>query len=360
MAALTFLWWLAVAFLGAQLFTLLGNLLFFPVLRSSRKAATERVSLLVPARNEAATLPETLPRLLGQEALEVVVLDDASTDATPAILGEFSAHHPNLRVLRGEPLPEGWTGKNWACQQLSCSARGDILVFTDADVRWEAGTLNALLAFREREGADFVSIWPRQVTGSLLERLVVPVIDQFLLAGLPYLGVRFLPFGAFSAGNGQLMLWTRRAYERVGAHAAFKNEVLEDVRMGQAAKGAGLRVALALGRRIIATRMYRSPQALLEGFSKNIAAAAGGRVPLLILTAVSVLSHTLVWPLALLDARWLVPAALSLSLRLLVNLKTGRSPLETPLQPLMSFPLLVIAGRAIFSRGYRWKGRTYP
>lgn len=353
---------LAALFLGVQLVVAGVNALSFPVLRRAEVSARERraVSLLVPARDEEDTLPRTLPALLAQGAGEVIVLDDGSVDATAHLLAAAGRAHPALRVLRGEPLPYGWTGKNWACWQLAAAAQGDLLLFTDADVEWREGTLDAVLALRQREGADLVSVWPRQRVGSLLERVAVPLIDMVLLAGLPYPAVRRLGPAALAAANGQLMLWTRGGYRRVGGHAAVRGEVLEDVRLGQRAKGAGLRLALALGGERVATRMYRSAGALVEGLSKHLLVAAGSRAALLALLLLNTLAYTLAWPLALLEPRWLAIALAGLGLRALVAVKTGRPALEALLQPLCVWPLWWIGLRAL-RRGRRvvWKGRTY-
>lgn len=352
-------------FLGLQLITLLGNLVMFPVLTPASRnppKAKPKVSLLIPARNEAATLPETLPRVLQQpEALEILVLDDQSNDGTGEVLASFAAQDARLKPLQGKPLPLGWSGKNWACQQLAETARGEILIFTDADVLWRESTLAALLTFRESHHAEFVSVWPRQLTRSFWERVTVPLVDMILLGWLPYWAVRRLPFAAFSAGNGQLMLWTRRAYTTVGTHAAFRNEVLEDVRMAQRAKACGLNVALALGGSVLGVRMYQNPRAMLEGFSKNVLAAHSHSRALLVLSMlVNTLTYTIAWPLALIDARWLIIGLLGLAQRALTCAKSERSLAECPLQPLMAIPLWVIGVRAL-RRGqrYQWKGRHY-
>ena len=268
---------------------------------------------------------------------------------------------PHLKVLEGESLPSGWSGKNWACHQLAQAATGDVLVFIDADVFWEADTLDALLSFKAAEDAGYVSVWPRQITKTLAERLCVPVIDLVLLGALPYLGVRWLPFAAFSAGNGQLMLFTRAAYSKIGGHAAFKNEVLEDVRMGQAAKGAGVKTALALGGRAVATRMYRSQRELLNGFSKNIlAAVSNSRGALVGLSLLSTLVYSLAWPLGFVNPWWFAVGAAGLVQRGLTAYKTRRNPLEALLQPFMAYSLLQVTYRALRrGGGYVWKGREY-
>ncbi len=350
-------WGLVTLAVTAQLAVLLVNTFTFPVLTPPQRAPEQgrRVSLLVPARNEAVNLSETLPLLLAQGADEILILNDDSEDETAQVVAESG-----VRCISGKPLPPGWTGKNWACWQLAQKASGDILVFTDADVSWEPGALASLLVFAEHGDAVYASVWPRQRTETLFERLSVPVIDLVLLGLLPYPLVQRTTDAAFSAGNGQCMMWTRSAYLQVGGHAAFKDEVLEDVKMGQYAKGRGLKTVLALGGELLSVRMYRTRGELLEGFSKNILAAHQGSRTLLLLSLVlNTLMYTLSWFLTLLNPLWLIPAALGLFQRALTSYKTHRSPLEAFLQPFVFVPLWQIGLRALRHKGYRWKGRFY-
>jgi glycosyltransferase involved in cell wall biosynthesis len=382
-AVVNVLFWVVMLFLGVQALTLLGNLLFFPVLKVStwhlrhldhiwplsdaqafedeRQMTIPRVSILIPARNEASNLPETLPRVLAQpRAYEILVLDDHSDDGTGRILAYFQDKDDRLKVLTGEPLPTGWTGKNWACQQLADAATGDILIFTDADVLWEAHTLDVLLSFQAERQAEYLSVWPRQQTPTWLERLTVPATDMILLGWLPYLAVKVLPLAAFSAGNGQLMLWLRETYDAIGGHSSVQAEVLEDVRLGQRAKGLGANVELALGGKVISTRMYQDSESLLQGFSKNILAAHNNsRAFLVFSTLLTTLSYTLVWPLLLTSLWWLVPIGIGLTQRALTCLKARRNWLEFALQPAVVYPLWRIALRALRRNGYQWKGRSY-
>jgi hypothetical protein len=353
----------AAVFVAAQLAVALVNLRSFPRLPAapSRTApGAPTVSLLVPARDEAATLPDTLPRLLHQGADEVLVLDDASRDGTGALLAEAAAVQPRLRVLDGAPLPAGWNGKNWACHQLAQAARGELLVFTDADVRWEDGALDALLEAWRRDRPGLLTVWPRQRTGGPYERLVVPQVDMILLGALPHPAVR-LPFPALAGANGQLMAWTRAAYRAVGGHAEVRGEVLEDVRLAQRAKAAGVRLHLALGHPWLSTRMYRGADETIQGFAKNVLAAAGSAPALIGLTLLNLLAYTAAWPLALLEPRWLAVGVAGLALRAVVAGRSGRSPLEAPLQPLAPLALLPIVTLALRRRGgYVWRGRRYP
>ncbi len=382
MAALEVLFVIALVFLSVQMLTLLSNLIAFPVLQVLRTVPPAEnkglqpfvvfgtrenfkdvgdkkiVSILIPARNEIKNLPETLPRVLRHNA-EIIVLDDESTDGTTDYLEKLSSQYSNLKVIRGQPLPKGWGGKNWACQQLSQAATGDILIFTDADVFWEKDTLESLLEFRSKNNAEFVSVWPRQLTVSWLEVVTVPLVDQILLGALPYLGVKYLPFAQFSAGNGQLMLWMREAYKKVGGHEAFKNEVLEDVRMGQQAKRIGLKIALALGGNVMSTRMYRNDADVIKGFSKNIVAAIGSK-PLLVLALIlNTLAHTLPLLFIAFDKCWFAVLALSLLQRALTCFKTKRDWKEFMYQPFMSYAIWRIGLRALWQKGYSWKERNY-
>ncbi len=158
--------------------TSMVNVLTFPRLRPARPAWMPRVSVLVPARDEAAVIAATVRRLLAQDYddYEVIVLDDASTDGTADIARQVAGDDPRLRVLTGAPLPPGWLGKNWACHQLAEAASGDLLVFTDADTRWEPDALRALVAAFERHGAEMVTVWPSQETHTWAERLTVPLM----------------------------------------------------------------------------------------------------------------------------------------------------------------------------------------
>lgn len=360
----------AIVYLSVQLVLLISNLIAFPILPEQTKLEPleqASVSILIPARNEALNLPETLPRILAQaEATEIIVLDDNSEDATANIIQELAQQDTRLRYISGKNLPEGWGGKNWACQQLAEVAQGDILIFTDADVRWQEGALASILAFRKKPyhetdvPREFISLIPRQLTDTLLERITVPVIDLSLLSLLSYVSVRFVPLPIFVTGNGQLMLWTRAAYQKIGGHAAFKAEVMEDVIMAQAAKKAGIPLAVALGAKMMDVKMYHNWQEMLEGFSKNLLAIHGNMSIIMLLNGLAYLiMYTLPWVLCWWQPLWFIPALMGVLQRALVAWKTKRSIWEAFLQPLMPFVLLRIGYRAFMQKGYRWKGRQY-
>ncbi|MFN2321587.1 MAG: glycosyltransferase family 2 protein [Trueperaceae bacterium] len=354
------------AFLVGQALVLALNVATFPVVgaraASRHGRGRPRVSFLVPVRDEAAVLPETLPTWLAQGADEVIVLDDGSSDATPDLLAAAAATATSLRVVSGVPLPDGWSGKNWACHQLSSLARGDVLVFTDADVAWSAGALARVVDELHATDGGLLTVWPRQRCGTWGERLVVPLVDLLLLANLPHPLVRALPFASIAGANGQLMAWRRDAYDRVGGHAALPAEVLEDVRLAQRAKRLGVPLTLRLGGPWVATRMYRGWSAVVAGFGKNALAAAGGAPAALIgVSAVNLAAYTAPWIAAWSDPRWWWLAAAGVALRAVANAKSGRPVVEALLQPLGPVAFTAVVGRALARRGgYEWKGRAYP
>lgn len=358
---------LITAFLAVQAAVLAINLATFPTLgrRGSAPAVPEprpRVSLLVPVRDEADVLPRTLPSWLRQGADEVLVLDDGSSDGSEGLLSAAAAESPGLRVLAGQPLPPGWSGKNWACHQLAGAADSELLVFTDADVSWNDGALDRVVAELVRTRAGLLTVWPRQRCVTLGERLVVPLVDLVLLANLPHPLVRALPFAGLAAANGQLMAWRREAYARVGGHAALPDEVLEDVRLAQRAKRLGVSLTLRLGGDWVHTRMYRGWSQVVAGFGKNALAAAGGTAAgLLAVWALNLAAYVLPWPLAFMEPRWWWLAGAGLALRALSNAKSGRPVWEAVLQPLAPLALAPVVARSLArGRGYEWKGRAYP
>jgi glycosyltransferase involved in cell wall biosynthesis len=356
---LSFLLYFVLFWLGLKLFVLLINGAVFPVLRRGPlQGKRPTVSLLVPARNEAHNLVETLPGFLLQGVEEILILDDHSTDATARVVEQFSRQDARVRLIAGLPKPEGWMGKTWACQQLAQAARGEVLIFTDADVRWGEGGVQAVLARMEQEKAGLVSVYPRQITLTLPERVLLPLIDDVLLCYLPYPMIS-TPFPSASAANGQVMAFTRLAYLAAGGHAAVRGEVLEDVRLAQKTKAAGQHITLALGGRLVAVRMYHSFAEIVEGLGKNLIEFHGRSRLLLALSYLGhLLAYTLCWPLAPFDPIWLLVGGMGLVERLLLNLKTGREWWEVvlvPLAPLYATPVYLRSGQ----RRYTWKGREY-
>ena len=195
------------------------NTLLFPRLgRAGHPDTQPKVSILIPARNEAAVIGRTLRSLLVQSYrnFEIIVLDDQSTDDTADIVRNLAKDSPRLRLIKGRPLPAGWLGKNWACQQLAGAAEGEWLIFSDADVTWRPDALSDLVAEMSRTHADLLTVWPTQWTETWAERLTVPLMALVVLGYLPLPLVHHTPWASFAAANGQLLAFRRKAYQAVG------------------------------------------------------------------------------------------------------------------------------------------------
>lgn len=353
---------------------LVGNLASFPTLRPAPASAAAgpagagpvpplpRTSILVPARDEAARLPAALPGLVAQPAAEILVLDDRSRDGTAAVVRQAAAADPRVRLLPGAPRPAGWVGKNWACHQLAAAATGELLVFCDADVRLAPGALAAVWAQQASSGAGMFSVFPRQHTGSLGERLLVPLIDETLLAFLPH-RLLALPVRSAATANGQFLAFRRAAYDAIGGHRAVAGKIVEDVALARLVRRRGYRLGLALGGELVGARMYHGYRATVAGLGKSLRAAHGGSDGLLIASAGwHLAAYTLPWlgwRAGRAGRAWRLAAALGLAERILVNAKTGRAAyLEALLVPVTAPAALPVYLRAL-RRTAHWKGRSY-
>lgn len=355
-------------FLLLKLGVLVLNLVRFPVLERRcppgpaqpwmvSDPVRERVSLLIPIRNEQDRLLRLLPALLAQDADEVLVLDDESSDGTPDLARALLVGHPTARLIAGGTAPTGWRGKNWACEQLAAAATGQLLVFCDCDVVLAPGALAAALTEMRAQRAEVFSVFPRQLTPTIGEHLVIPLIDDVLLCFLPFplLGE---PIPSAATANGSVLIFTRTAYDRLGGFAAVRDAVVEDVTIARRARAQGLQLGLALGGDAIATRMYDGYAEVVTGLSRGLLGLAGNSRSRLIAAAVWQLAvYTLPWLMVRRRPGWFGPLLLGLLERALVDLKTGRGlDWRLILNPLSPPALVPVVGQAL-RPVQRWKGR---
>lgn len=243
------------------------------------------VSVLIPARDEEGNIGDALRCVLASRgvALEVVVLDDDSSDRTGEIVREIAAGDTRVRLVWGRCLPEGWNGKQHACWLLANESTQRLLVFLDADVRVEPDLLARMAAFRETSGAALVSGFPRLITVTWMEKLLLPLIHFVLLGFLPIGQMRRSTRPSLAAGCGQFMLLEREAYFASGGHSAIRETMHDGLLLPRVLRRAGHRTDLADITELASVRMYDSAAKVWQGLAKNATegiATPGKIVPL--------------------------------------------------------------------------------
>jgi hypothetical protein len=244
-------------------------------------AATEPVSLLIPARDEAPRIENCVRALMAQDDLrdvEILVLDDRSSDGTGDLVRALAANDTRVRVIDGVEPPDGWLGKPWACQQLAQAATGSILVFVDADVVVEPHGIAATVELMRGSGLDLVCPYPRQLAVTPTERLVQPLLQWSWLTTLPLALAERSPRESLVAANGQLLAVDAEVYDRAGGHGSVRHEVLDDVALLRAVKRVGGTGNVVDGTDVATCRMYEDWTDLQNGYTKSLWSAFGSPI----------------------------------------------------------------------------------
>jgi glycosyltransferase involved in cell wall biosynthesis len=239
-------------------------------------ATSGSVTAIVPARNEESVIAACVGSLASQpEIAEILVVNDQSTDGTATVVSRLMEKIPNLRLLDSGGLPDGWVGKNHALwvgvQQAKCAW----LLFTDADAEHERDSVSRALQIANQQGAALVSFSPEQITETWYEKALIPFIYLRLAKRFSYEKVND-PSSPAAAANGQFLMLRRDVYEAIGGHSTVAGEVLEDVALAMRVKAAGHRISFGSGKGIVRVRMYRSFQAMWQGWKKNLYRLMGG------------------------------------------------------------------------------------
>ncbi|GAC1379482.1 MAG: hypothetical protein NVS4B7_13590 [Ktedonobacteraceae bacterium] len=400
-------WAIVFVFLTVMFLLLIINLLTLPSLHRPTNAIGDQyhpvgilpgrqvktgnaphISILVPARNEERCIEACIRSLVAQTwpDLEILVLNDNSTDATASIIQRIIdelalSQTGRLRLLQGKALPQGWIGKNFACHQLAQEARGDYLLFTDADTVHEATMVAAVLACIQRFGVKLLTAQPEFVLGSLSEGLVIPLLNFTIMTLLPVALVYRRPEPSLATGNGQLLCFHRSAYNAVGGHASVKGKILEDVLLARAVKTAGYRMIFVDALDFTRCRMYSSFTEVWQGFSKNLFAFYNYSLCFALIALLLNLALFVVPPLLALIAllfhlslNLLAPGlgayALAVLMRVMLTVRFTRH--RQSLMPLLWLSLLhplsiTLEGLILLNSSYQhyrykevaWKGRYY-
>ncbi len=310
------------------------------------------ISICIPARNEERSISKSVEAAcrLSYTDFEVIVLNDQSTDATGDILNSLLEKFPNtLKVIQGTEKPSDWLGKPFACHQLSKHASGEYLIFVDADTILSDEAVSAALNVMRSNNLGFCTVWPRQITDNVSEKIIIPHVYFALLTLLPWHYTERKPKwmpnffhqrfkDMFAAACGQYVMFTREAYHQIGGHESVKNEVVEDVALAKMIKNADITMKMLYGSTQVACRMYESHQEVWQGFRKNFFAGFSYNLFLFLIMAIIHIAVFLV-PIGILLASLFVDMSseiIMLSLLAFMIVLVQRAAV----QRLMSLPLL--------------------
>ncbi|MBN2030595.1 glycosyltransferase [bacterium] len=356
-----------IFFLTVVLAITLFNALTAPMLKNGPKPITQPlVSILIPARNEQDNVQGCLEFLCKQDFphFEIWVLDDQSSDQTAHIVQTVARQDRRIHYIKGKDLPEGWTGKNWACYQLSKRAKGDIFIFTDADNRYRPDAVSKTVGWMQKLNLDLFSAFPQQNTHTLLEKLIVPSVYMTVYCYLPLRLTYSTSFPSLAAANGQWMAFTKEAYQRLGGHQTAKNQIVEDTWLARYAKKENLKILTAAGTESVYGRMYENWSEIWHGFSKNLLGLMGYRIiPFLLLLFVMLMGYICPYlivfytPLTLCGGTAIL---LNIIIRLILTGKYKDPAINILLHPLAILMIIIIGlnSMRLFKRGeLEWKGR---
>ena len=242
-----------------------------PPVIENLEGKTPLVSIIVPMRNEEKNTRCCIGSLFSQNYpnFEIIAVDDWSKDNTLNILKELASIHNNLRVMEGNAVPKDWVGKSYALWQGVKQAKGDWLLFVDADTASEPCMLTSVIKYVDENKIDMLSISPFQVLETFWERVIQPVVLSSIYYAFPYRIIND-PRSKIAAANGQFILIRQSVYKAIGGHSAVKNRIVEDVALANLVKGRGYRLHFVRGKRLIKTRMYTNFGEIWEGWTKNI------------------------------------------------------------------------------------------
>ena len=339
------------------------------------------VSVIVPARNEAHNIARCVRSILSTTYpnLELIVVDDSSTDGTADVARRAAEGDPRARVVTNAALPDGWFGKQWACATGAKVARGSVLQFTDADTVHGADLVTRSTNAMRRARAQLFSVAGRQELGGFWERVIQPQI--FTILSMRYGGTESVTQATSVSNkiaNGQCIFVTHDSYNAIGGHSSVRTSVAEDLMLAQTFFAARKRVVLILGLNQLSTRMYASLGEIIAGWRKNVFAGGLDSVPfgrigrtffplVLLLPPIMQLFPVLALIFAAFGAAtpglllWAaISAGATLAWWLVVYVTIGENPLYALAYPLGALVLLYIFVTAVI-RGRRvtWKGRTY-
>ena len=339
------------------------NFISDPKLRRVNKQYTNLVSILIPARDEEDNILTLLTSIHQQDYIdyEVIVLDDDSSDHTYAICAEFAAKHPAFKVIKGKELTGQWLGKNYACHQLAQQAKGEYLLFLDADEQIFDGLINSAVHRMNFRRLALLSLFTNQQMKTFGERLTVPLMHYILLNLLPLRLVYLSKNASVAAASGQFMLFDASVYRQYEWHKSAKDKIVEDVEIMKQVKSAGYNGESLLANGMISCRMYTGYAEALNGFGKNFLAAFNYNIFSFLVFLLLLIAGPMLVIITLNYQLILMMIGLIILTRIMISLESGQNAaVNVILHPVQMFSLVLIAFSAIqkhLTKTTEWKGR---
>ncbi|MBN8207661.1 glycosyltransferase [Bacillus sp. NTK071] len=354
------------------------NSLFMPPLKNSTTQGDkdELVSILIPLRNEKGNVVNLVKSLkeLTYPNLEIILLDDHSTDNTMELLQMTTISDDRFTIMEGKELPAGWTGKVHACHQLSLESKGAYLLFIDADLRLAPGVVQSTLSLMKKRKAAMLTGFPSFPVKLWLEKLLVPLQHFVVHFHLPLAPANWTTLPSFTAAHGAFMMVKNEAYQTIGGHKGIYNTLLDDVDLTRTFKKHGYRAILANVTNYATCYMYHSNLEVWKGFTKNLFPGLG-RSRFLVSVLFCFYGIFYVTPLILLiigfyklangtlQLELFYPYLLTVLQKAWVDFRTKQVISLSFFMPLsaLAFMILLIHSMRIGlkGKGYVWKGRTY-
>lgn len=348
------------------------NSFFLPALPVSFSTKeTPAISVLVPMRNEERNVETIISSMkaLNYPHLEMIVLNDQSTDRTQELLEQAIAGDTRFKIIQGKELPDGWVGKVHACHQLQQAAHGDYLLFADADIRFLPSSVGQTLSLMKQKNAALLSGFPAFDVPPLLSKLMVPMLHFVVFFHLPIALANYTKMPAATAANGMWMMFERKTYDEIGGHAAVRGSLVEDVHIARKIKASGQKMLLANITKSVRCRMYEKNSEVWEGFLKNSYTGIG-RSPLIACGLTLFYTLFYIAPLFLAvfglfkgEFLFVLPYLLTVLQQGYVLIKTQQRVLLAFLMPFQAAAMIAVLLTAMWKswrkKTYSWKGRQY-
>lgn len=359
---------------------LINNILFKDTSRfklpENILAQNPLMSILIPARNEEENIKRCIISLTKQDYknIEILVLDDNSTDDTVRIVLELSQKDPRIKLYSGGPLKKGWLGKSYACWQLSKHARGDYLIFTDADTLHFPNSISGAVACLLRYDLDALSVFPKEIMVTFHERMMVPFGHYIILSLMPLYLIRKIKTALFCTAIGQFMLFKKEVYKKIGGHKSIKGKMLEDIKISKRVKSFGYKFMIFDGRSNVYCRMYRNFREIVKGYSKVLFAVFDYKIYMIsiaIILAAAIFLFPFImlpvgilfdWPAILINLI-ILQIIIILITKIILSLRFKCKAVDIILHPISMIYLILIAINSVLNAkigmGVYWKGRIY-